>query len=129
MYKRQRFSEGFSQAGPSEVNGGKFTPILKASPSDETRNGPYVSPKGPYKHILEASGRKEAVMWSVERPDGGRGFGFTGGHYHTNWQNEQFRKTILNALCWVSKVEVPQAGVQSAAVTEEEILQNLDKKG
>ncbi len=35
-------------------------------------------------------------MWAVERPNGGRGFGFTGGHFHDNWGNADFRKTILN---------------------------------
>jgi len=27
----------------------------------------------------------ETVGWVIERKDGGRGFGFTGGHFHTNW--------------------------------------------
>ena len=127
-YFNMRFAEGFDAAGPKEINGVKFTPILKASPNDKTRNGPYVYPKGPYKHIQEALGREEALMWSVDRPDGGRGFGFTGGHFHVNWQNDEFRKTILNALCWISKVEVPQSGIKSAAVNDAEIIKNLDDK-
>jgi len=122
-----RFSEGFTAEGPSEINGVKFTPILIAQPSDEVRNGPYVHPKGPYNHIQEASGRKEAVMWAIERPDGGRGFGFTGGHFHHNWMNDSFRKIILNTLCWVSKVDIPNDGVQAEPVTSDEIAQNLDK--
>ena len=80
-------------------------------------------------HIQKAKGRDEALMWSVERPDGGRGFGFTGGHYHRNWQNEDFRKTILNALSWIAKVDVPEKGIPSAAVSDEEIMLNLDPKG
>ena len=67
-------------------------------------------------------------MWAVERPDGGRGFGFTGGHFHVNWQNDSFRKIILNALCWVAKVGVPAEGIASAAVSDDEINQNLDNK-
>jgi type 1 glutamine amidotransferase len=98
------------------------------TPPDATRDGPYVYPKGPYPHIQAATGRKEAVMWAVERPDGGRGFGFTGGHFHRNWQQEDFRKVILNALLWTAQVDVPADGVASAAVSEEEILQNLDPK-
>src|SRR5207249_573069 len=27
----------------------------------------------------------ETLAWAVERADGGRGFGFTGGHFHSNW--------------------------------------------
>ena len=40
------------------------------------RKGPYVYPKGPYPHIVAASGREETLMWAYDRPDGGRGFGF-----------------------------------------------------
>ena len=79
------------------------TPILSAKPSDEVRDGPYVYPKGPYKHIQEAKGRSETMMWAVERPDGGRGVGFTGGHFHRNWPNDNFRKVVLNALVWICK--------------------------
>ena len=32
------------------------------------------------------------MMWAVERADGGRGFGFTGGHFHDNWGNDDYRK-------------------------------------
>lgn len=104
-----------------------FTPILVASPPDATRDGPYVYPKGPYAHIQAEKGQPEAMMWAVERADGGRGFGFTGGHYHNNWGNNEFRKTVLNALVWVTKLEVPEQGVASS-VTAEELTQNLDKK-
>ncbi len=127
-YFNMRFAEGFDASGPKEIEGVRFTPILVARPSDATRNGPYVHPKGPYAHIQEAKGRDEALMWSVERPDGGRGFGFTGGHFHKNWQDDNFRKTILNALCWISKIEVPQGGIPSAPVSDEEIVANLDIK-
>lgn len=106
----------------------KITPILAAKPSDATRDGPYVYPRGPYKHIQEAKGRSEAMMWAIERPDGGRGVGFTGGHFHTNWKNDDFRKSVLNALLWISKLDVPADGVRSV-VTDEDIKANLDPKG
>jgi trehalose utilization protein len=104
------------------------TPILVAKPSDAVRDGPYVSPKGPYKHIQEAKGRSEAMMWAIERKDGGRGVGFTGGHVHRNWLEPNFRKVVLNALVWLAKLEVPADGVKSE-VTEEDIRANLDPKG
>ena len=127
-YFNMRFTEGFTAVGPAEVDGVRFTPVLVATPTDDTRDGPYVYPKGPYPHIKAAKGKKEAVMWAVERPDGGRGFGFTGGHFHKNWRNDEFRKVILNALCWVAKVEVPANGIESPAVDEKEIALNLDDK-
>ncbi len=103
------------------------TPILVAPPSDAVRAGPYVSPKGPYPHIVAASGRPETMMWVYDRPDGGRGFGFTGGHTHANWGDDSQRKVVLNALLWVAKVEVPKNGVESK-VTPEQLAANLDPK-
>ena len=37
-----------------------------AKPSDDTRDGPYVHPKGPYPHIMKDNGRLEAVPESSE---------------------------------------------------------------
>ena len=106
----------------------KFQPILVAEPSEAVRNGPYVYPKGPYPHIQADKGRAEAMMWTVERPDGGRGFGFTGGHFHDNWGNPDFRKTVLNAMVWLTKSEVPAGGIESE-VKPAELDENLDPKG
>jgi hypothetical protein len=106
----------------------KFQPILVAKPPDAVRNGPYVYPAGPYAHIQAAKGRAETLLWAVERPDGGRGFGFTGGHYHDNWGHDAYRKVVLNALVWLAKLEVPAAGVASH-VTAEDLNVNLDPKG
>jgi len=117
-YFNMRFRDG--KAGVKD--------ILVATPSDAVRDGPYVSPKGPYPHIQAAKGRPETMMWAVERPDGGRGFGFTGGHFHLNWQNEDQRRLILNALVWLAKLEVPAGGVNSAPVSDAEAQQNLDEK-
>src|SRR5262249_45266639 len=103
------------------------TPILAAKPSDAVRDGPYVYPRGPYKHIQDAKGRTETMMWAAERKDGGRGVGFTGGHFHRNWMDDNFRKVALNALLWICKLDVPANGVASS-VSEEEIEANLDPK-
>ena len=106
---------------------GKITPILVASPSDKVRNGPYVWPKGPYKHIQQDKGRPETMMWSYVRKNGGRGFGFTGGHKHLNWGNDNFRKAVLNGLVWIAKFEVPLKGVKSS-IKPIDLKQNLDPK-
>jgi type 1 glutamine amidotransferase len=102
-------------------------PILTASPTDATRDGPYVYPRGPYKHVQEAKGRPEHLMWCTENPTGSRGVGFTGGHFHRNWRNDEFRKLVLNALLWIAKVDVPKEGVVSA-VSDDDMKQNLDPK-
>lgn len=96
-------------------------------PSTKVRNGPYVYPQGPYDHIVTAEGRRETMMWTFERPDGGRGFGFTGGHKHVNWSDNNCRKVVLNAMLWIAKAEVPANGVEST-VRPEELAANLDPK-
>ena len=105
----------------------RLTPILTAKPSDEVRKGPYVSPKGPYPHIIADSGKVETMMWVYERPDGGRSFGFTGGHTHTNWGDVSQRKVVLNALLWIAKMDVPAGGVQDT-ITPADLTVNLDDK-
>jgi type 1 glutamine amidotransferase len=67
------------------------------------------------------------VAWARERADGGRGFGFTGAHFHDNWANDDFRKLVLNAILWVARVDVPENGVASR-VTPEMLDANLDPK-
>jgi type 1 glutamine amidotransferase len=104
------------------------TPILTAKPDDKTREGVSASPRGPYKHIVAAKGRDEVLAWATERADGGRGFGFTGAHAHTNWGNENFRKLVLNAILWTAHVDIPTGGVKSE-VSPAELEKNLDPKG
>jgi type 1 glutamine amidotransferase len=105
----------------------RLTPLLVATPSDEVRKGPYVHPTGPYPHIIADRGKAEPMMWVFERPDGGRGFGFTGGHTHTAWGDPNQRKIMLNALLWIAKVDVPAGGVQDT-ITESDLAANLDVK-
>jgi len=109
-------------------DGKGITPILVATPSDQVRDGKYVYPAGPYEHIQKEKGRAETMMWAFERPDGGRGFGFTGGHTHAHWGNPNQLKVVLNALLWIAKADVPAEGVGSV-VSPEELKQNLDPKG
>jgi type 1 glutamine amidotransferase len=70
---------------------------------------------------------KQHVAWACERADGGRGFGFTGGHFHRGWANNDQRKLVLNAILWTAKADVPGAGVGSI-VTDEDMKANLDLK-
>lgn len=126
-YFNMRFVKDLPGNKPETVGDLKFQPILVASPSDAVRNGPYVYPQGPYPHIQANKGRAEAMLWAVERADGGRGFGFTGGHFHDNWGNDQFRKVVLNACVWLTKAEVPAGGIDSK-VTSDDLNANLDPK-
>lgn len=103
------------------------TPILVATPDKSTttrRDGPHQG--NPHVRAAVARGDSQTVAWAYERTDGkGRGFGFTGGHFHQNWGNENFRRLALNAIVWLAKADIPRDGVQST-VTPEELKANLD---
>jgi type 1 glutamine amidotransferase len=102
--------------------------LLSAAPPDSTRGKPGQNdPHGGNPEVQKHMGQIEHVMWAVNRPDTGRGFGFTGGHFHKNWGDDNFRKIILNALLWIAKADVPPNGVEST-VTEEDLKANLDPK-
>jgi putative heme-binding domain-containing protein len=61
----------------------------------------------------------QVVAWAVERKNGGRGFGYTGGHFHKNWEDENVRRMVLNALVWTAHGEVPEGGVRSTLPKED----------
>ena len=74
-------------------NDARVKPILRTRPPGETED--------------------KTVGWAVQRADGGRGFGCTGGHFYDNWWLADYRRLILNAIVWTAKVEVPANGVES----------------
>ena len=105
------------------------TPILTAIAPESTmsrRDGTHEG--NPAVREAVKSGEPQHMAWACERADGGRGFGWTGAHFHKNWGNDNFRKLVLNAILWTAKADVPADGVQSE-VTPEQLKQNLDLKG
>ena len=54
--------------------------------------------------------------------------GFTGGHDHWNWGNDQFRKLMLNAIVWSAGGKVPKGGVSSTTPTIKDLMANQDYK-
>ncbi len=80
------------------------------------------------KYGEDGLGKKQTLMWYKDTPtaEGGRGMGFTGGHYHRNWAVDGFRKLVLNAIVWTARVEVPKDGVKSTTVTKAMLNANLD---
>ena len=98
--------------------------ILTAIPPDSTRE----RPDGPHSNnptVRSQKGSREVLAWAYERPNGGRGFGCTGGHFHENWANNDFRTLILNALVWTSGLDVPETGI-SSHVSDTELSKDLD---
>ncbi|MFY9341309.1 MAG: ThuA domain-containing protein [Planctomycetota bacterium] len=65
--------------------------------------------------------KAETVAWAVERKDGGRGFGFTGGHFFDNWRSGPIRRMALNAILWTAKTDVPAVGVESEFPDDREL--------
>jgi hypothetical protein len=107
------------------------TPILTAVPPDSTRR-PGNDAHGANPHVFARKGMPEHVAWVCQRPasgcpDGGRGFGFTGGHFHWNWGCDNFRKAVLNGIAWTAKIDIPPDGISSATPTVAELEANLDK--
>ncbi|MBI3878347.1 MAG: ThuA domain-containing protein [Verrucomicrobia bacterium] len=123
-YYHMRFRDGMKDV----------TPILTAMPTPQTvhwKEGDKPSTHGGNPDVYDAVVNKhepQHVMWVATRADGGRGFGFTGGHFHMNWGNNDQRKLVLNSILWIAKVEVPASGVESS-VTQDELMANLDPKG
>ncbi len=103
------------------------TPILGAVAPPETMSRPDGAHSGnPLVRESVKRGDVQTVAWAATRPDGGRGFGFTGGHVHWNWGNDDFRKLVLNAIAWVADAEVPANGVESTTPTREDLEANQD---
>jgi len=118
-YYHMRFREGMKGV----------TPILTAMPPESTlkrRDGAHSNNPHVRKAVLE---RKEPqhVAWAATREDGGRGFGFTGGHFHRNWAEPNFRKVALNAIVWIAGGEVPSGGVESKNPTPEQLEAYIKK--
>ncbi len=76
-----------------QPNDARVKPVILTRPPGETMDYP--------------------VAWAVQRKDGGRGFGFTGGHFFKNWWLPDYRRMILNAIVWTAGIEVPTGGVES----------------
>ncbi len=97
----------------------EVVPILQATPPDEVRRTA---------DARKYPGRSEIVAWALERPQGGRSFGFTGGHFHRNWGNEHFRRLVVNAILWTAQQEIPSAGAK-VDLLPADLDRNLDRKG
>jgi type 1 glutamine amidotransferase len=88
------------------------TPVLQALPSPDTlgQDGPRSG--NPTVRAALAKKQLQTLGWVYEGA-GVRTFGFTGGHYHRNWADDNFRKLVLNGIVWTAAVDVPAEGVRS----------------
>jgi Trehalose utilisation len=120
-YYHMRFVEGMKGV----------TPVLSALPPLQTtgwKEGAKPSSHGgnPDVYKAVAAGEPQVMAWAYERPDKGRGFGFTGLHKHANLGNDSMRTLLLNAVAWVAKLPVPETGIPSKTLTRDELEQLID---
>jgi type 1 glutamine amidotransferase len=118
-YFHMRFREGMKGVTPILTS---IVPDSTMSRADGTHSG------NPTVREEVKNKVPQHVAWAVQREDGGRGFGFTGGHVHKGWGNAEQRKLVLNAIVWSAKGEVPTGGIESK-ITDEDLAANLDPKG
>jgi len=105
------------------------TPILSAVPPESTmmrRDGSHSGNPHVRKAVEEK--KPQHVAWMFDRPDGGRSFGFTGGHFHWNWGRESYRRLVANAILWTAKVDVPEQGIGTPPLGVAVLEENQDEE-
>ena len=67
----------------------------------------------------EIDGQRPMVAWAWERPDGGRSFGYSGCHFHDNWQLAEYRRFLSQGVLWTMKLTPPASGFPGNVSAEE----------
>jgi hypothetical protein len=60
---------------------------------------------------VEIDDKLQTVAWAWERPDAGRSFGFSGLHFHENWQIPEYRRLVAQAVLWTNRLPIPKDGL------------------
>ncbi|GEM_PF-599711 len=104
------------------------TPILSAHPDPQwlQRRKPGKLGGGYEARAALANDEIQHVAWAYEREGGGRGFGFTGGHDHWYFADPNYRKLVLNAICWTANMDLPEHGVPVQDLSINDLLANQD---
>ncbi len=104
------------------------TPILSAVPPASTMSRPDGAHSGnPAVRAEVAKGLPQHMAWAYERPNGGRSFGFTGGHYHWNWGRTEIITLVTNAICWTAKIDIPEQGLKVNGPTVDVLKEGQDE--
>jgi quercetin dioxygenase-like cupin family protein/type 1 glutamine amidotransferase len=85
-----------------EFGDAKVTPILNARVHVQHRKA---------QAVWEEPAKDRVVAWAYERPNGGRAFAYSGGHYLAAFDHPQVRTIVLNAILWAARGDVPKSGV------------------
>ena len=114
--------ESLPVKGYDELSVGKVHSVMSGENKDTKPHNKYK------KAVKNDDGSARVVFWAKESESGSRGIAVTGAHYHTAWANDEFRKQILNGVTWGLKLKVPKEGIDSPAITLEQLNENLDKR-
>jgi type 1 glutamine amidotransferase len=70
-------------------------------------------PKDGVTPILRAriDGEDHTVAWAHTRTNGGRSFGFSGLHFHENWQMPEYRRLVAQGVMWTLHLDIPKDGI------------------
>jgi type 1 glutamine amidotransferase len=81
----------------------------------------FARPEGSIIPLLRVpiDGERHTVAWAWERPDKGRSFGFTGLHFHTNWNEPAYRRLVAQGIVWTLKLPVPADGLNVEIADED----------
>ncbi len=74
-----------------------------------------------------AKGLPQHMAWAYQRDNGGRSFGFTGGHFHWNWGRPEIITLVTNAICWTAKIDIPANGLGVTQPSVETLKEGQDE--
>ena len=103
------------------------TPILSAiAPAETMKRKDGAHSGNPTVRKAVAAGKPQHVQPGLSARQGlqknGRGFGFTGLHYHHNWKDDNFRKCVLNGIAWTAQLEIPKTALKSTAPRKNSLM-------
>ncbi|MAT15266.1 MAG: hypothetical protein CMJ46_08355 [Planctomyces sp.] len=79
---------------------------------DEYYLNPSITEATPLLEVT-ANDKPVVVGWAYEREQNdGRSYATTLGHFYDNFQQEPFRRMIVNAILWSAHVDVPEEGAR-----------------
>ena len=105
---------------------GKREDLLMAVPPRKVILLPEDGPRTNNPTVRASEGKPQVTAWAFTRPEGGRSFGFTGGHFHWDWKHDDHRRILLNAIAWTGGVEIPEGGLPDSTPTDDELFQHQD---
>lgn len=91
-------------------------PVLQAIAPPESLGEDGPRSGNPAVRAAVQARQPQTLAW-VSEQGGRRALGFTGGHFHRNWAQDDFRRLVLNGIAWIAHVAVPADGIASTTPT------------